>query len=199
MCAYCVPRLVVSAGLLRSYFFPFSEVFCISTKDMLINGEIKAKEVRLVGADGEALGIFPLKDALNMAYDNDLDLVLMAPTAQPPVCRIMDYGKFCFERNKKEKEARKKQQTVELKEIQLSCRIDTHDFQTKVNHATRFLGAGNKVRVVVKFKGREMTHLEIGREVLEKFASALEGVGQVDKKPILEGRFMSMLVVPLKK
>lgn len=192
--------LCVSAGNSRhSLFFPFSEVFCISTKDMLINGEIKAKEVRLVGANGEALGIFQLKDALNMAYDNDLDLVLMAPTAEPPVCRIMDYGKFCFERNKKEKEARKKQQTVEVKEIQLSCRIDTHDFQTKVNHATRFLGAGNKVRVVVKFKGREMTHLDIGREVLTKFESALEGIGQVDKKPILEGRFMSMLVVPLKK
>ena len=166
---------------------------------MLINGEIKAKEVRLVGANGEALGIFPIKDALNMAYDNDLDLVLMAPTAQPPVCRIMDYGKFCFERNKKEKEARKKQQVVEVKEIQLSCRIDTHDFQTKVNHATRFLGAGNKVRVVVKFKGREMTHLDIGRDVLTKFEAAMEGIGQVDKKPILEGRFMSMLVVPLKK
>ena len=171
----------------------------ISTKDMLINGEIKAKEVRLVGPEGEALGIFPLKDALELAYDKDMDLVLMAPTAQPPVCRIMDYGKFCFERNKKEKEARKKQQVVEVKEIQLSCRIDTHDFQTKVNHAIRFLNAGNKVRVVVKFKGREMTHLDIGRDVLTKFEAAMEGVGQIDKKPMLEGRFMSMMVVPIKK
>ena len=171
----------------------------ISTKDMPINGEIKAKEVRLVGPEGEALGIFPIKDALEMAYDKDLDLVLMAPTAQPPVCRIMDYGKFCFERNKKEKEARKKQQVVEVKEIQLSCRIDTHDFQTKVNHAIKFLNAGNKVRVVVKFKGREMTHLDIGRDVLTKFENAMEGVGQIDKKPMLEGRFMSMMVVPLKK
>ncbi len=166
---------------------------------MPINGEIKAKEVRLVGPEGEALGIFPIKDALDLAYDKDLDLVLMAPTAQPPVCRIMDYGKFCFERNKKEKEARKKQQVVEVKEIQLSCRIDTHDFQTKVNHAIRFLNAGNKVRVVVKFKGREMTHLDIGRDVLTKFENAMEGVGQIDKKPMLEGRFMSMMVVPLKK
>ena len=166
---------------------------------MPINGEIKAKEVRLVGPEGEALGIFPIKDALEMAYDKDLDLVLMAPTAQPPVCRIMDYGKFCFERNKKEKEARKKQQVVEVKEIQLSCRIDTHDFQTKVNHAIKFLNAGNKVRVVVKFKGREMTHLDIGRDVLTKFENAMEGVGQIDKKPMLEGRFMSMMVVPLKK
>ena len=171
----------------------------ISTKDMPINGEIKAKEVRLVGPEGEALGIFPLKDALDMAYDKDMDLVLMAATAQPPVCRIMDYGKFCFERNKKEKEARKKQQVVEVKEIQLSCRIDTHDFQTKVNHAIKFLNAGNKVRVVVKFKGREMTHLDIGRDVLTKFENAMEGVGQIDKKPMLEGRFMSMMVVPIKK
>lgn len=171
----------------------------ISTKDMPINGEIKAKEVRLVGPEGEALGIFPLKDALDLAYDKDMDLVLMAPTAQPPVCRIMDYGKFCFERNKKEKEARKKQQVVEVKEIQLSCRIDTHDFQTKANHAIKFLNAGNKVRVVVKFKGREMTHLDIGRDVLTKFENAMEGVGQIDKKPMLEGRFMSMMVVPIKK
>ena len=166
---------------------------------MPINGEIKAKEVRLVGSDGEALGILPIKDALDMAYNKDLDLVLIAPTAQPPVCRIMDYGKFCFERNKKEKEARKKQQIVEVKEIQLSCRIDTHDFQTKVNHATRFLNAGNKVRVIVKFKGREMTHLDIGRDMLTKFEAAMEGIGQVDKKPVLEGRFMSMMVVPVKK
>ncbi len=166
---------------------------------MLINGEIKAKEVRLVGAQGEALGIFSIKDAQNMAYDNDMDLVLMAPNAEPPVCRIMDYGKFCFERNKKEKEAKKKQQVVEVKEIQLSCRIDTHDFQTKVNHAIRFLGQGNKVRVVVKFKGREMTHLEIGKEVLDKFEAAVSEIGQVDKKPTLEGRFMSMLVAPIKK
>lgn len=190
----------LSAELLCfALIFSFLEVLHISAKDMLINGEIKAKEVRLVGADGEALGIFSIRDAMNLAYEKDLDLVLMAPTAQPPVCRIMDYGKFCFERNKKEKEARKKQQIVELKEIQLSCRIDTHDFQTKVNHALRFLNAGNKVRVVVKFKGREMTHLDIGRDVLTKFEQAMDGVGQIDKKPVLEGRFMSMLVVPVKK
>lgn len=180
-------------------FFPFSEVFFISTKDMPINGEIKAKEVRLVGSDGEPIGIVPLKDALNMAGDKDLDLVLIAPTAQPPVCKMMDYGKYCFERNKKEKEARKKQLVVEVKEIQLSCRIDTHDFQTKVNHATRFLNAGNKVRVVVKFKGREMTHLEIGRDMLTKFEEALSEIGQPEKKPMLEGRFMSMILAPVKK
>ena len=110
--------------------------------------------------------------ALAMAYEKNLDLVLIAPTAQPPVCRIMDYGKYRFERDKKEKEAKKRQTVVEVKEIQLSCRIDTHDFETKVKHAHRFIGDGNKVRVVVKFKGREMSHLEIGRDILAKFEEA---------------------------
>ncbi|MBQ3126026.1 MAG: translation initiation factor IF-3, partial [Clostridia bacterium] len=128
---------------------------------MQINDEIRAKEVRLVGADGEQLGIFSLESAQKAAYDKGLDLVLMAPQAVPPVCRIMDYGKFRFERDKKEKEARKKQQTVEVKEIQLSARIDTHDFDTKVNHAHRFLAAGNKVKVILKFRGREMSHQEL--------------------------------------
>ena len=165
---------------------------------MQINDEIRAKEVRLVGADGEQLGIFSLESAQKAAYDKGLDLVLMAPQAVPPVCRIMDYGKFRFERDKKEKEARKKQQTVEVKEIQLSARIDTHDFDTKVNHAHRFLAAGNKVKVILKFRGREMSHQELGREILARFEEACKDVGTVDKKPALEGRFMSMMVNPLK-
>ncbi len=165
---------------------------------MQINDEIRAKEVRLVGADGEQLGIFPIDAAQKQAFDKGLDLVLMAPQAVPPVCRIMDYGKFRFERDKKEKEARKKQQTVEVKEIQLSARIDTHDFDTKVNHAHRFLAAGNKVKVILKFRGREMSHQEIGREMLARFEEACKEVGTVDKKPTLEGRFMSMMVNPLK-
>ena len=165
---------------------------------MQINDEIRAKEVRLVGADGEQLGILSLESAQKAAYDKGLDLVLMAPQAVPPVCRIMDYGKFRFERDKKEKEARKKQQTVEVKEIQLSARIDTHDFDTKVNHAHRFLAAGNKVKVILKFRGREMSHQEIGREMLARFEEACKDVGTVDKKPALEGRFMSMMVNPLK-
>lgn len=165
---------------------------------MQINDEIRAKEVRLVGADGEQLGIFSLESAQKAAYDKGLDLVLMAPQAVPPVCRIMDYGKFRFERDKKEKEARKKQQTVEVKEIQLSARIDTHDFDTKVNHAHRFLAAGNKVKVILKFRGREMSHQDLGREMLARFEEACKDVGTVDKKPALEGRFMSMMVNPLK-
>ena len=136
--------------------------------------------------------------ALDMAYDQGMDLVMMSAQANPPVCKIMDYGKFRFERDKREKEAKKKQQTVELKEIQLSCRIDTHDFETKVKHALRFLGDGNKVRVVMKFKGREMSHMNIGKEVLERFETACETAGTVDKKPVLDGRFMSMVISPVK-
>ena len=132
-----------------------------NTKELLINEAIHAKEVRLVGDDGEQLGIVPFRDALNMAYDKDLDLVLMAPNAVPPVCRIMDYGKYRFDREKREKEARKKQQTAKVKEIQLSCGIDVHDFDTRVNHAKRFLGGGDKVRVVVRFRGREMSQQDV--------------------------------------
>lgn len=170
----------------------------ISTKETPINEEIKAKEVRLVGTDGEQLGIMSSDAALKMAYDKGLDLVMMAAQAEPPVCRIMDYGKYRFDKVKREKEAKKKQQTVELKEVQLSCRIDTHDFETKVNHATRFLAGGNKVRVVVKFRGREMSHMEIGRDLLDKFAQSVAEIGTVDKKPAVEGRFMSMIIVPVK-
>lgn len=136
--------------------------------------------------------------ALELAYDQGLDLVMMASQATPPVCKIMDYGKFRFEREKREKEAKKKQQIIELKEIQLSCRIDTHDFETKVKHAHRFLSGGNKVRVVMKFKGREMSHMNIGREILEKFEAACAELGTVEKKPVLDGRFLSMVISPVK-
>lgn len=182
----------------RTFFFMYWRCRTISAKEMQINDEIRAKEVRLVGADGEQLGILSLENAQKAAYDKGMDLVLMAPQATPPVCRIMDYGKYRFERDKKEKEARKKQQTVEVKEIQLSCRIDTHDFETKVNHARKFLTAGNKVKVILRFKGREMSHQELGREMLSRFEEACKDLGSVDKKPTLEGKFMSMMVNPLK-
>ena len=170
----------------------------ISTKELLINEEIKAKEVRVVGVDGNPIGIMAPDAALKMAYEQGYDLVLMAPQAQPPVCRIMDYGKYRFERDKKEKEAKKKQQVVELKEIQLSCRIDTHDFETKARHAVKFLESGNKVRVVMRFKGREMSHVAIGQEIMQKFQDACSEVGSVDKAPVLDGRIMSMVVSPVK-
>ncbi|MBE6668069.1 MAG: translation initiation factor IF-3 [Ruminococcaceae bacterium] len=173
-------------------------VFNISAKELLINEEIKAKEVRVIDAEGEVVGVMSPDAALKIAYDQGYDLVLMAPQAQPPVCRIMDYGKYRFERDKKEKEAKKKQQVIELKEIQLSCRIDTHDFETKARHAVKFLESGNKVRVVMRFKGREMSHVGIGQEIMQKFIEACSEVGSVDKAPVMDGRILSMVVSPVK-
>ena len=151
----------------------------------------------MIDATGEPVGIMSTNAALQMAYDRGLDLVLMAPNAVPPVARMMDYGKYRFECEKKEKEAKKKQQTVELKEIQLSYRIDTHDFETKAKHAKKFLESGNKVRVVMRFRGREMSHMAIGREVIDKFAEFCSEVGTVDKKPAIDGRIMSMVISPI--
>jgi len=145
------------------------------------------------------MGILTFAAAAEHAYDSGFDIVLIAPQADPPVCRIMDYGKFRFERDKKEKEAKKKQQVVSVKEIQLSCLIDTNDFNTKVNHARRFLTGGDKVKVAVKFKGRQIAHQEVGRELLERFKSACEEYGTVDKSPLLEGRQLVMFLAPLKQ
>jgi len=165
---------------------------------LLINDSIKAKEVRLIGEEGEQLGVKSLDSAKTYAYDRGLDLVLIAPQAVPPVARAMDYGKFRFERDKKEKEARKKQQVIKVKEVKLSCRIDTHDFDTRVNHAKRFLTDGDKVKVIVVFRGREMTHQEIGRELIERFENAVSEFGAADKKPVMEGRLMTVVLAPLK-
>ena len=170
-----------------------------NAKELLINEKIKEKEIRVIGPDGEQLGVMSSNEALKKAYDEGLDLVMMSPAAEPPVCKIMDYGKFRFERDKREKEARKKQQVVEVKEIQLSYRIDTHDFETKVRHALRFLGDGDKVRVVLRFRGREMSHIAMGTEIMTKFEEACAELGAVDKKPVLDGRIMSMMIVPVKK
>ncbi len=139
-----------------------------------------------------------IDDARAYAYSNDVDLVLIVPNATPPVCRAIDYGKFCFERDKREKEAKKKQVIVKVKEVQLSCRIEQHDFDTRVNQAKKFLAEGNKVRAVVRFKGREMSHQELGLQVIEKFCEAVAECGRADKKPSLEGRFMSVSLSPLK-
>lgn len=162
-------------------------------------GISRSADVRLIGKDGEQLGIVKLATALDQAYDADLDLVLMSAQSTPAVCRIMDYGKFCFERDKREKEAKKKQQKVEIKEVQLSCRIDVGDFNTKMSRARKFLEDGNKVKVLVQFRGRQMTHLEIGTELLNRFAEGLSELGAIDKKPVLEGRRMIMFISPIKK
>lgn len=170
-----------------------------NSKELLINEKINfegSKTVRIIGADNEQLGLVSFDQALDMSYDAGLDLVLIAAQADPPVCRIMDYGKYRYERDKREKEAKKKQQVVDIKEIQLSCRIDTNDFNTKVNRARQFLAHGDKVKVVVRFKGRQMAHQEIGADLLAKFSAACEDICIIDKQPKLEGRFLSMFLAP---
>ena len=182
-------------------YFLFWRYKAISTnnKDLPINEEIKVPEVRLIGSNNEQLGVMKTDEARAYAESNNVDLVLIAPTATPPVCRAIDYGKFCFERDKREKEAKKKQVIVKVKEIQLSCRIEKHDFETRVNQAKKFLADGDKVKAVVRFKGREMTHTDLGREVILKFQEALAGVGSAEKKPVLEGRYMSIILSPVKQ
>ena len=170
-------------------------MFSISTKELTINDEIRAKEVRVIDDDGSQLGILQTADARRIAYDKGLDLVEIAPQGAPPVCRIMDYGKFRFEREKKEKEARKKQQIIEIKEIQLSCRIDTHDYETKLKHARRFLSDGAKVKVSVKFKGREMSHTSIGFDIIKRFGEACSDIGVIEKAPLLDGRQLLMFIL----
>ena len=183
------------------YVFFIWRYKAISTnnKDLPINEEIKVPEVRLIGSNNEQLGVMKIDEARAYAESNNVDLVLIAPTATPPVCRAIDYGKFCFERDKREKEAKKKQVIVKVKEIQLSCRIEKHDFDTRVNQAKKFLADGDKVKAVVRFKGREMTHTDLGREVILKFQEALAGVGSAEKKPVLEGRYMSIILSPVKQ
>lgn len=191
--------------LMRRAFFGFPHFillwrcFTISTKENLINEEIKIPEVRVVTNEGEMLGVLKIAKALEMAQDKDLDLVLISPAAVPPVCKIMDYGKFCFEKEKRAKEAKKKQQVVDVKEIQLSCTIGEHDFQTKLNHAHRFLKGGDKVKVVVRFRGREMRHTELGADILAKFEKGCEGIGTAEKKAVLDGRNMTMFISPVKQ
>ncbi|MBR5485843.1 MAG: translation initiation factor IF-3 [Oscillospiraceae bacterium] len=166
----------------------------MSKKELLINEEIREKEIRLIGADGSQLGVSTSKDALKAAMEQNLDLVMIAPQATPPVCRIMDYGKYRFEQAKREKDAKKKQKVVEVKEIRLSLKIDTHDFETKVAHAVRFLKGGDRVKVSIRFRGREMAHPEQGKINLDRFAEAIKEYGVVDKQPKLEGRSMIMFI-----
>ncbi|GLI06219.1 translation initiation factor IF-3 [Paenibacillus tyrfis] len=162
----------------------------------MINDEIRAREVRLIDANGEQLGIKPIREALQIALDQNLDLVNVAPTAKPPVCRIMDYGKFRYETQKKEKEARKNQKIVELKEIRLSATIDEHDFQTKLRNVVKFLNDGDKVKLSVRFRGREIAHADIGQRVLERMAAEVEELCIIERRPKLEGRSMIMILAP---
>ena len=164
----------------------------------MINSEIKDAEVRLIGPDGEQLGIVSNKDAQRIADEHNLDLVKIAPQAKPPVCRVMDYGKHKFELAKKEKEARKNQKVVSIKEVRLSPNIDEHDFNTKVNQGIKFLKSGDKVKVSVRFRGREITHSSLGKDLLLRVQDAMSEVGVVEKGIKLEGRKMAMFVIPKK-
>ena len=168
----------------------------ISKKDLLINEEIREREVRVVDADGSQLGIMPTKQALSLAIEKGLDLVDIAPQASPNVCRIMDYGKYRYEQAKREKEARKNQKTVDVKEVRMSMNIDTHDFETKVNQANKFLKGGDKVKVSVRFRGREMAHTDLGRDLLDRFKDACAEFGAVDKPAKMEGRSLAIFMAP---
>ncbi len=178
------------------YFKTIWRCFTISTKKELeINEEIRDKEIRVIGANGDQLGIMTAQNALSLAEGENLDLVKIAPTATPPVCRIMDYGKFRFEQQKKEKENKKNQKVVDTKEVRLSVNIDTNDFNTKKNQAIKFLKHGDKVKVSIRFRGREMAHSKLGLEVMQKFAQEIEGA-VIEKPAKLEGRSMQMILTP---
>ncbi|MBQ8262168.1 MAG: translation initiation factor IF-3 [Lachnospiraceae bacterium] len=167
---------------------------CRAISDLLINGQIREKEVRVIGADGEQLGVLPIQEAQRLADEAEVDLVMIAPTAKPPVCRIVDYGKFRYEQMRKEKEAKKKQKTVEVKEIRLSPNIDTNDLNTKISAARKFLSKGDKVKVTLRFRGREMAHMANSKHILDDFAQALTEVAVVEKPAKVEGRSMTMFL-----
>ncbi|KQY83980.1 translation initiation factor IF-3 [Paenibacillus sp. Root52] len=162
----------------------------------MINDEIRAKEVRLVGAEGEQIGITPIREALQMAIDLNLDLVNVAPQAKPPVCRIMDYGKFRYEQQKKDKEARKNQKIVDIKEVWFRSNIEEHDYQTKLRNVVKFLKEGDKVKCSVRYRGREIAHAAIGQRILERVKVEVEELCTIERQPKLEGRSMIMILAP---
>ncbi|WP_392486665.1 translation initiation factor IF-3 [Haloimpatiens sp. FM7315] len=165
-------------------------------KKYLINEDIRAKELRVITHDGEQLGVISSREALSIAEEKELDLVMIAPNAQPPVCKVMDYGKFIYEQSKKEKEAKKKQKVISIKEVRLSPNIEEHDLNVKANNARKFLLDENKVKVTVRFRGREADYSHIGRKILDDFYNLLEDVCTIEKKAKLEGRNMIMILSP---
>lgn len=161
---------------------------------MMINEQIKDKEVRVIGESGEQLGVMPVKDALQLAEEAGVDLVKIAPNAQPPVCRIVDYGKFKYEQTRREKEAKKKQKVIEIKEIRMSPNIDTNDLNTKISAARKFLSKGDRVKVTLRFRGREMAHMNASKYILDDFAEALSDCAVIEKAPKVEGRSLTMFL-----
>ena len=171
----------------------------ISTTDARINDRIRAREVRLVGADGEQIGVKPLPEALHIAREHDLDLVEVAPNANPPVCKIMDFGKFKYEQDVRRKESRRKASNVVIKEMKFRPKIDEHDYTTKTKHVERFLNEGSKVKITIMFRGREMAHPELGKKILDRIAEQVKDVGNVEAAPRVDGRNMLMVLAPVKK
>lgn len=163
---------------------------------MMVNDGIRAREVRLIGQNGEQLGVKSRNEAIEIASRVNLDLILVAPNAKPPVAKIMDYGKYRFEQQKKDKEARKNQKVINLKEVRLSPTIDEHDFNTKLRNARKFLEKGDKVKASIRFKGRAITHKEIGQKVLDRFAKECEDLGTIESKPKMDGRSMFLVLAP---
>ena len=192
--------MLFCAGAMRHPHFLYFvlEVLTIAKLDHQLNEEIRDKEIRVIGSDGSMLGIMSSAEALKLAEEQDYDLVKISPNAVPPVCKIMDYGKFRFEQMKKEKEAKKNQHVVEIKEIRMSPGIDTNDFNVKVKNAIKFLKDGNRVKVTVRFRGREMAHTNIGEQLLVKFGQDCAEFAKVEKNPKLDGRHMSMFLSPQK-
>ncbi len=167
---------------------------CTTISELMINEQIRDREVRLIGEHGEQLGIMSAKDAMKLAREAELDLVKVAPGAKPPVCKIIDYGKYRYEMARKEKEAKKKQKTIEVKEVRLSPNIDVNDLNTKIGSARKFLEKGNKVKVTLRFRGREMAHMQSSKHILDDFAEKLQDIAAVDKAPKVEGRSMTMFL-----
>ena len=194
---FCVRR--ISSG---AFFFVRKSLWTqyiwevLTITELMINEQIRDKEIRLIDENGEQLGIVSSREAQKIADERKLDLVKIAPTAKPPVCRIMDYGKYKFDQAKKEKEARKKQKTVDVKELRLSPSIDTHDVQVKVKKANEFLKDGDKVKISIRFRGREIGHSKVGMQIMEDFAKATEEFGVVDKQPKMEGKSLVMFLAP---
>lgn len=189
-----VDRLILSTFLLRIPLLYHTLWRCTAISDLMINEQIRDKEVRLIGVEGEQLGIMPARDAMQLAKDAEMDLVKIAPTAKPPVCRIVDYGKFRYEQARKEKEAKKKQKVIEVKEVRLSPNIDTNDLNTKMGAARKFLEKGDKVKVTLRFRGREMAHMSKSRYILDDFAEKLSDIATIDKPSKVEGRSMVMFL-----
>ena len=187
--------MCLEAGFCNPLFIFSGGEFLIS-KDWRVNEDIRVKEVRLVSEDGEQLGIVPIREALAMAEEKSVDLVEVAPSAKPPVCRLMNYGRFKFEQSKREKESRKKQKIISIKEVKMRPNIEEHDFQVKAKNARKFLTAGDKLKFTIMFRGRQITHPELGEKLCIQLAKELSDISAVEKSPKVEGRNMVMILVP---